>query len=570
MRAVESADAPGALARAAAPRISDPGRGPCLHCGPGGQLAADNASRRLPDGPLQAVRAALRVLQLCAKASKYIEGRQLYKAFKTLETIQGEHGDVLRWSGGAAAQPPLLPTAGVHNGSASRDATPLKPPPGALVAGGAADGGDGGTAELAEQLGPLAAHLRGRVAQLVAQLEQRAVADFNDWLAAVRAQAGTIGMRAVRWAAAERQQEETLARQRKLLLPALDGLRDVRAAGALAAQSLQGPGVREAPPATPLPLPSATAGTPGAAAAAATPPGSASAAPAEEGSPPASSGSTSGGAARHAAFRAARQAAGTSPTRTPASGGGTAAVGGGTQVASPATSPPGTAASSNARLAAAEATAAAARTPPPAQPPGPQAANTLHVTGGLHTPAAQSNDACAAASHHAQAAFACLGLYRNACLPPVGLLPVRSVQAPAHTPLLSFTACISPSRPPTLHLRTFPPAAAAAPSNQHKTHPPPPPNPPPPPTHTHPQATCWREWTWPPCTAASTSTPAWGACPSSPNHTRATGASRRAADAALRCLRGPCPVVALHPVCCKPCRVGLPWAAQPCAAAAHR
>lgn len=328
---------------------------------------------------LQAVSVALQVLQLCTQAAKYIEGRQLYKAFKTLEAVQLDHGAVLCGSQGGYL--PLLPSAGAY--ASSRDGTPLKDAAGGGGGGTAAsDGGGGGDAELAEQLGPLAGFLRERVAELVALLEQRALSDFNNsWLANVRAQARTIGMRAIRWAAAERQQEEVLTRQRKQLLQRLDDFQDVRQAGALVAQALHESEASQPPPATPLPLPtaadSAAAGTPGSPGAAAAS-GSPSHSPVpDSSSSKVSSGSTSATAARLATFRAARQAASTSPTRSPHSTPASAAA---AEVAVPATnpSPPGTAASATAASACghaptpAAASAAAAQTPPPQQRAGVQ------------------------------------------------------------------------------------------------------------------------------------------------------------------------------------------------------
>ena len=249
----------------------------------------------------QAVSSALQVLQLCARAAKQIESKQLYKAYKTLEAIQRDHAALLR---GAVAAAPAASAA------ATPESPPLRPAAPAAATNGPAVGATAAAAAAGsngEQLGALGTFLRERVAQLSAALEARAVADFNNWLASVRAQARTIGQRAVRWAAAERQQEEQLARQRKLLLPRLEGVLDLAEAGRLAAAALRAPGVRDAPPPTPLQLP-AGFNTPVCAA----PPHAAT---------PASSGSSASASsvAHIAAFRAARQAA-SSPTRQPAGG----------------------------------------------------------------------------------------------------------------------------------------------------------------------------------------------------------------------------------------------------------
>ena len=248
---------------------------------------------------------------------------------QTLEAIQRDHGTLLRGGYSAEARPLLPSNAAAATGSAaagqagaaaagtaggkagSREGTPLKPGP---AAGAATAGGGTGGSGAAEQLGPLAGFLRERVAELAAALEQRALADFHNWLSNVRAQARTIGLRAVRWAASERQQEEQLTRRRKLLLPRLDGLQDLRAAGALVAQSLRGPGTHEAPPVTPLQLPPPVAGSPAPAAAAAATGEPGSSSPAAPGSAGGSSASPTAGG-RPAAVRAARRAAGSSPTR---------------------------------------------------------------------------------------------------------------------------------------------------------------------------------------------------------------------------------------------------------------
>lgn len=285
---------------------------------------------------MQAVGRALQVLQLCAKAAQLIEGKQLYKAFKMLEAIQRDHGALLQGgslAGYAAAALPQALAAASGGAASSREGTPHKTghPSGSAAASGTAAAG---VAEMrrpssgggGEQLGPLVGFLRDRAAELAAALEQRAIADFHNWLTSVRAQARVIGQRAVRWAASERQQEEQLARQRKLLLPRLEGLADLRAAGQLVAQSLQAPGVAEATPPTPLEAPPPV-GTPAAAAAAS---------PLGGGVP----GADTHGAARTASFRAARQAA-SSPTRAT-----TAAASG--AAGSPADSPRGAASSSRA------------------------------------------------------------------------------------------------------------------------------------------------------------------------------------------------------------------------------
>ena len=318
---------------------------------------------------------------------------------QTLEAIQRDHGALLRGGYSVEARP-LLPSNAHDSGSAaacaagaaggragSREGSPLKP---GLTAGAGAGTGGGGSGSPAEQLGPLAGFLRERTAELAAALEQRALADFHNWLSNVRAQARTIGLRAIRWAASERQQEEELTRQRKLLLPRLDGLQDVRAAGALVAQTLRGAVGREAPPVTPLQLPPPVAGSPAPAAGAAA--GEASSAS----TPPASAGGSSGSptaGSRAAAFKAARRAAGSSPTRmgSEAAAAGAAAghAGGAARAAGAAgvaASPPGTAASSSRAAAAA---VAEARTPVnPAQARmqqgrGLQRADTFQVTGAL-------------------------------------------------------------------------------------------------------------------------------------------------------------------------------------------
>ena len=414
---------------------------------------------------LQAVSSALQVLLLCARAAKLIEGKQLYKAYKTLEAIQRDHGAVLsssgsggggsNASGGYRDTRPLLP-------SNSREGTPHKPSSaagaGALghLGSWSSSGGGGGAA----QLGPLAGFLRERVAELAAALEQRALADFHGWLANVRAQARTIGMRAIRWAASERQQEEALTRQRKLLLPRLEGLGDVRQAGALVAQSLRGPGLREALPPTPLQLPAGGAGTPQSAAAGAAIGGTSSSPAASSATPAASSGSTSSSAtaARFAAFKAARQAA-SSPTRAGPEAGAAAGAGAGAEL-----SPPGTAGS---RAAAAGQTPSQ-RHQQQQQAGAVQRSDTMQATGELRRRCRNAHmPTCPPAPTLPVLCPACLPAYLSTCLP----------------------ACLLPC--PSLL-----------------------------------QATCWLASTWRRCTAACTSTPAWAACTSSPSITPRTGGSR--------------------------------------------
>ncbi|KAL4432419.1 hypothetical protein ABPG77_001718 [Micractinium sp. CCAP 211/92] len=303
----------------------------------------------------QAVGSALQVLQLCARAAQLIEGKQLYKAYKVLEAIQRDHGPLLQGDSGYSSASRLpagstaWPSASVSSEAGSREGTPHKASNPAAAAGTPTAGTPGamgpaqraGSGGSGAQLGALAAFLRERVAGLTAALEQRAIADFHNWLTSVRAQARVVGLRAVRRAALERQQEEQLARQRKLLLPRLEGLADVRAAGQLGAQSLQAPGVAQPAPPTPLEAPHAV-GTPAAAAAAKLSPLRG------VGSP----GADSPTAAHAASFRAARQTA-SSPTRAAA----TAANG---AAGSPAGSP---------RSAASASRAAAAQTGPLQTPP---------------------------------------------------------------------------------------------------------------------------------------------------------------------------------------------------------
>ncbi|GAB4817780.1 hypothetical protein N2152v2_004826 [Parachlorella kessleri] len=213
----------------------------------------------------KAITTAIQILSLCARAGRYIEGRQLYKAFRVLEDIQRNFGSVLR--GAADGRGLLLDLKDGASLSKLQAAPAPAPPLGAA------------TISPAAHLGPLAPFLRDRVNELTAALEQKAMVDFNDWLVTVRTQARTIGMRAIRWAASEREHEERLARQRKEQLAALlqqqqqqqqGELRQhqVRAASLAAlgrqiAAALAAPDVKAAAAATPLPLPGAkSAGSP--------------------------------------------------------------------------------------------------------------------------------------------------------------------------------------------------------------------------------------------------------------------------------------------------------------------
>lgn len=49
-----------------------------------------------PSCAWQAVTTATQVLSLCVRAGRYIECRQLYKAYRVLEGIQRDYGSVLR------------------------------------------------------------------------------------------------------------------------------------------------------------------------------------------------------------------------------------------------------------------------------------------------------------------------------------------------------------------------------------------------------------------------------------------------------------------------------------------
>ena len=197
---------------------------------------------------LQAVSTVTEVLALCVKAGKYIETQQLYKAYRVLDTIQRDHGAVLL----RAASDPRLPPPVAADGGAVGSMGPgrVAPPPSA--GRGASSGG--GAAGLAANLGPLAAYLRDRVRELTGALEQRALGEFNNWLVSVRSQARTIGMHAIRRAAAERQQDELLGKQRRALLQQLPAARSVAEAAALVAAAMRVAGLTAAPPLTPLAL----------------------------------------------------------------------------------------------------------------------------------------------------------------------------------------------------------------------------------------------------------------------------------------------------------------------------
>eukprot|EP00887_Chlorella_sp_A99_P005321 scaffold1.g5321.t1 len=207
----------------------------------------------------QAVSTVTQVLAQCIRAGRYIESGQLYKAFRVLEAVQKEHGAVLR----AAADPRLaLPLADVTGSAAGVGAGAPPPASARLLAGaatargrGGSGGGAGAAASLAAKLGMLGPFLADKVRELTDALEQRALAEFNGWLVAVRTQARTIGMRAIRHAAAEREHEELLARQRKALLQQLPGTLSVREAAALVAAAMRAAAAAQAgAPPTPLPL----------------------------------------------------------------------------------------------------------------------------------------------------------------------------------------------------------------------------------------------------------------------------------------------------------------------------
>ncbi|PRW58081.1 exocyst complex component SEC15A [Chlorella sorokiniana] len=70
----------------------------------------------------KAVGAALAVLRLCARAAQLIDSKQLFKAYKTLETIQRDHGPLLRGGYSAEARPLLPSNAATAGGSAAPQA----------------------------------------------------------------------------------------------------------------------------------------------------------------------------------------------------------------------------------------------------------------------------------------------------------------------------------------------------------------------------------------------------------------------------------------------------------------
>ncbi len=379
---------------------------------------------------LQAVGSALQVLQLCARAAQLIEGKQLYKAYKVLEAIQRDHGALLRGDSGYSSASRLpagstaWPSVSVSSEAGSREGTPHKASNPAAAAGTPTAGTPGamgpaqraGSGGSGAQLGALAAFLRERVAGLTAALEQRAIADFHNWLTSVRAQARVVGLRAVRRAALERQQEEQLARQRKLLLPRLEGLADVRAAGQLAAQSLQAPGVAQPAPPTPLEAPPAV-GTPAAAAAAKLSPLRGAGSPAD-----------SPTAARAASFRAARQTA-SSPTRAAA----TAANG---AAGSPSDSPRSAASSSR----AAAAPAGPLQTPPPAHARRLPRAETAATTGARRCRRHEPYPCCGNVHCTDYPAHSRLCVLGSCCMP-------RSCSCSPSEPCFAVVPCHLPSPP---------------------------------------------------------------------------------------------------------------------------
>ncbi|KAK9819680.1 hypothetical protein WJX72_001042 [[Myrmecia] bisecta] len=160
----------------------------------------------------KAVSAGIRLLQMCAAAGHYTAENKLYRAFKLLERIRTEFFQ---------QQEPQK-----ENIRSNRKVEVKEP-------GSGKKGKSGGST--VASLGRLQPFLAARVDELTHAIEQRAIADFNNWLVSVRAEARNIGMRAVRRAAAERQREEVLGKERKILAMQLHDLTDPKAVAAMMA-----------------------------------------------------------------------------------------------------------------------------------------------------------------------------------------------------------------------------------------------------------------------------------------------------------------------------------------------
>ncbi|KAL3133292.1 hypothetical protein ABBQ38_007172 [Trebouxia sp. C0009 RCD-2024] len=147
---------------------------------------------------LQAVSFAAKMLQSCSPISQCILDGQLSKAQQMLER-------------------------------ANRLWQPASKPAQEISRLAAAAGGQQG---MASSLGQLQPYITACLEDLGTAIQQRTIADINNWLVTVRAAAKEVGMRAIKQASATEQREKALTVQRKANRAPLASKEDMRAAAA--------------------------------------------------------------------------------------------------------------------------------------------------------------------------------------------------------------------------------------------------------------------------------------------------------------------------------------------------
>eukprot|EP00884_Botryococcus_braunii_P001705 jgi/Botrbrau1/11535/Bobra.0393s0014.1 len=164
----------------------------------------------------EAVAQASQVMEMCGTAGAHLSNQQYYKALRVLKRME------------ARLQQTLPPVAS-----------------GLEQEGGSAAQGLQQEQTLVARLGRLGPFLQDRISELRNAVQQACMSDFNSWLVSVRAEARSVGARALWQAAYERGVEEAVASHRRSLTAALPSLPDPQAAADAVARCLaiSAPGV---------------------------------------------------------------------------------------------------------------------------------------------------------------------------------------------------------------------------------------------------------------------------------------------------------------------------------------
>ncbi|GAX75531.1 hypothetical protein CEUSTIGMA_g2974.t1 [Chlamydomonas eustigma] len=183
------------------------------------------------------VDAAKAVLKGCLEVGSLIESGKLYHALLLLERVQKRlHASMFPLLLPNHSQQTPLNTrdgdSGKHyqtlpsNVKASPSGWPVSRPDDlrqATTAGHAVQSASSTSSALTLQ-----SFFLGLLSELKAAIEQVAVSEFNSWLVQARAQAQSVGMRAIRRAAIHRKLDEDLVRERRLVMGMMSAGRDVR------------------------------------------------------------------------------------------------------------------------------------------------------------------------------------------------------------------------------------------------------------------------------------------------------------------------------------------------------